>query len=64
MIAGFELPANFGDTPAARSAFTQVSVACVNQLETTCLSRTVETHRSGAIVGAMGIGRILLIAVP
>ncbi len=64
VIAGFELPANFGDTPGARSAFTQVSVACVNQLETTCLSRTVETHRSGAIVGAMGIGRILLIAVP
>lgn len=64
VIAGFELPAHFGDTPAARAAFAQVSAACVNQLETTCLSRTLESHRSGAIVGAMGVGRILLIAVP
>ena len=64
VIAGFELPAHLGDTPAARAAFEQVSAACVNQIETTCLTRTLEQHRSGAIVGAMGVGRVLLIAVP
>jgi hypothetical protein len=64
VIAGFEWPAHFGNTPAARTAFNHVSAACVNQIETTCLSRTMERHRSGAIVGAMGVGRVLLIAVP
>lgn len=64
VIAGFEWPANFGDTPSARAAFTEVSAACVNQIETTCLSRTIESHPSGAIVGAMGVGKLLLIAVP
>jgi hypothetical protein len=64
VIAGFELPANLGDTPAARAGFAQVNAACVNQLETTCLSRTLETHRSGVIVGVMGVGRALLLAVP
>ena len=64
VIAGFEWPVHFGNTPAARAAFDQVSAACVSQIETTCLSRTMERHRSGAIVGAMGVGRVLLIAVP
>jgi hypothetical protein len=64
VIAGFTLPAHFGDTPAAREMFNHVSAACVNQIDTTCRSRTVERHRSGAIVGAMGIGRILLLALP
>jgi hypothetical protein len=64
VIAGFVLPAHFGDTPAARDMFTRVGAACVNQIETTCLSRTVESHRSGAIVGAIGVGRILLLALP
>jgi hypothetical protein len=64
VIAGFEWPVHFGDTPEARTAFDQVSAACVSQIETTCLSRTMERHRSGAIVGAMGVGRVLLIAVP
>ncbi len=64
VIAGFEWPAHFGDTPAARAAFNQVSAACVSQIDTTCLSRTFERHRSGAIVGAMGVGRILLLALP
>lgn len=64
VIAGFEWPAHFGDTPAARAAFEHVSGSCVSQIETTCLSRTVERHRSGAIVGALGVGRILLLALP
>lgn len=64
VIAGFEWPANFGDTPAARAAFDHISAACVSQIDTTCLSRTVERHRSGAIVGALGVGRILLLALP
>ena len=64
VIAGFELPVHFGDTPAARALFSDVTAACLNQLETTCLSRTLEQHRSGAIVGALGIGRILLLALP
>ena len=64
VIAGFEWPANLGDTPAARAAFDQVSASCVGQMATTCLSRTVERHRSGAVIGVMGIGRILLLALP
>ena len=64
VIAGFEWPAHFGNTAAARAAFERVSAACVSQIETTCLSRTVERHRSGAVVGAMGVGRILLLALP
>lgn len=64
VIAGFEWPAHFGDTSAARAAFNQISAACVSQVETTCLSRTFARHRSGAVVGAMGVGRILLLALP
>jgi hypothetical protein len=64
VIAGFALPAHFSDTPAAREIFNHVSAACVNQIETTCLSRTLESHRSGAGVGALGVGRVLLLALP
>ncbi len=64
VIAGFEWPAHFGNTPAARATFDQVSAACVSQIDATCLSRTFARHRSGAIVGAMGVGRILLLALP
>ena len=64
VIAGFEWPAHFGETPAARAAFEQVSATCVSQMEISCLSRTVERHRSGAVIGVMGVGRVLLLALP
>lgn len=56
VLGGFEWPANFGDTPAARSAFERFSVACLKQVEATCRDRQVERHRRGAIVGVIGVG--------
>lgn len=64
VIAGFEWPAHFGNTADARALFDRVSATCVSQVETTCVSRTFERHRSGAVVGVMGVGRILLLALP
>jgi hypothetical protein len=64
VLAGFEWPAHFGDTPEKRTMFEQVSTACVEQINTTCASTILERHRRGAVVGALGVGRVVLIALP
>lgn len=64
ILAGFEWPANLGDTAAARDMFSRVSAACVSQIETTCLSRSLSRDRTGAVVGGLGVGRALLLALP
>lgn len=64
VIAAFEWPANLGDMPTARASFTTVSAACVNQLQTTCVNRSMALDRGGAAVGALGIGRLLLLSSP
>jgi hypothetical protein len=64
ILAGFEWPANLGDTPSARDAFSRLSTACVSQVETTCVSRSLQRDRTGAVVGALGVGRALLLALP
>jgi hypothetical protein len=64
VLAAFEWPAHFGDTPAKRSTFEQVSAACVSQINTTCGSTILEQRRDGAIVGALGVGEAVLMALP
>lgn len=64
VLAGFEWPANLGDTTANRDAFTSASTSCVRQIERTCVARATEHDRSGAAVGAVGVGRVLLLALP
>jgi hypothetical protein len=64
VLAGFEWPVHFGDTAASRSLFEHVSRACVEQINTTCASTILERHSSGAVVGALGVGRVVLIALP
>ena len=63
VIAGFEWPAHFGATAAARSIFDQVSSTCVRQIETTCVANLLEKHPSGAVVGALGVGPLVSIAL-
>ena len=62
VIAGFEWPANMGSTPEAWASFTSVSAACVSQIETTCLGRSMVRDRSGSAVGALGVGKVLLLS--
>lgn len=64
VLAGFEWPAHFGDTPAGRSLFEHVTAACVEQINISCNSTILERHSSGAVVGALGVGRRVLIALP
>ena len=64
VLAGFEWPAHFGNTAADRAMFTNVSAACVAQINTTCSTTILEQHPSGAVVGALGVGRLVLIALP
>ena len=64
VLAVFEWPAHFGDTPEARAIYTQTSAVCVKHIEMSCVTRAVNTDRSGATVGAMGVGRVMLIASP
>jgi hypothetical protein len=64
VIAGFEWPANLGNTPAAWASFTSIAAACVNQIETTCHDRSLVRDRAGSVVGALGIGKTLLLSLP
>jgi hypothetical protein len=64
VLAAFEWPANLGDTAANRAAFTSASTSCVRQIERTCVARATAPDRSGAAVGVIGVGRVLLLALP
>jgi hypothetical protein len=64
VVAGFEWPVHFAGTPEKRSMFEQVTAACVEQINTTCASTMLHTHASGAVVGVLGVGRVVLIALP
>jgi hypothetical protein len=64
VLAGFEWPTHFGDTPETRATYAHVSAACVEQINTTCASTILERHSSGAVVGALGVGRAVLLALP
>jgi hypothetical protein len=64
VLAGFEWPVHFGNTPEKRSLFERVTAACVEQINTTCASTILERHSSGAVVGALGVGRAVLLALP
>lgn len=57
VIAGFEWPANFGDTPANRAQFDRNVSACLKDMDTTCARTATERTNSNAIVGAVGVGR-------
>ena len=56
VLAAFEWPAHFGDTPEQRAAFDLRASSCIRQLEATCRAVEVERHRSGAAVGVIGAG--------
>jgi hypothetical protein len=64
VLAGFEWPAHYGDTPDARARFAAVSTACVRLIATTCVAHATEDGPSGAAVGALGVGRAGLVAPP
>lgn len=56
VLAAFEWPAHFGDTPEQRAAFHQRASSCVRQIEATCRAVDIERDRSGAAVGLIGAG--------
>jgi hypothetical protein len=56
VLAAFEWPAHYGDTPQARSAFEQRGTSCVTQVEASCRAHEVERDRRGAAVGIIGVG--------
>ena len=56
VLAAFEWPAHFGDTPKQRAAFDLRASSCVRQIEATCRAFEVERHPRGAVVGVIGAG--------
>ena len=56
VLGVFKWPANLGDTPEARDAYTRVSAACVATVQSTCATNVVERDRSGAPLGVLGAG--------
>jgi hypothetical protein len=56
VLAAFEWPAHFDDTPGQRAAFQQRASSCGQRMETTCRAVQVERDRSGAAVGMIGAG--------
>jgi hypothetical protein len=56
VLAVFEWPAHFSDTPTQRSAFQHRSSTCLQRIEATCRIVEVERHQDGAPVGVMGAG--------
>jgi hypothetical protein len=56
VLAAFEWPAHYGDTPESRAAFEQISAACVQRIEATCRAYEAARHQSGAAVGIIGAG--------
>jgi hypothetical protein len=56
VLAAFEWPAHFGDTPEQRAAFHVIASSCVRQIEATCRAVEVERDRGGAAVGLIGAG--------
>jgi hypothetical protein len=56
VLAAFEWPAHFDDTPEQRVAFHARSSSCVQQIEATCRAFEVERDRGGAAVGVIGAG--------
>jgi hypothetical protein len=56
VLAAFEWPAHYGDTPESRAAFEQISSSCVERIAVTCRRYEVERHPSGAAVGIIGAG--------
>ncbi|MGH9218793.1 MAG: hypothetical protein ACRD1W_05805 [Vicinamibacterales bacterium] len=56
VLAVFEWPAHFGDTPDKRAAFEQRTSACVPRIEATCRAVQVERARDGSPVGVIGVG--------
>lgn len=56
VIAGFEWPAHFSETPEGRSRYEQQQSQCVAQVQATCAGVALEQRRDGAVVGALGAG--------
>lgn len=56
VLAVFEWPAHFGDTPEQRAAFRQQGSSCLRQIEATCRAVDVERDPAGAPVGVLGGG--------
>jgi hypothetical protein len=56
VVAGFEWPAHFDNTSAARARYEQQQSTCVAQVRSTCASVALEQHRDGAVVGVLGVG--------
>ena len=56
VIAGFEWPAHFANTPEGRNRYEQQQSRCVAQVQATCAAVALERRPDGAVVGALGAG--------
>jgi hypothetical protein len=58
VLAGFEWPAHFTDTPEGHERYQAQQSACVAQIRATCAATAFEQRPTGEIVGAVGVRRI------
>lgn len=57
VLAGFEWPVHFADTPKGRDRYERQQSRCVAQMRATCASMILEQRATGEIIGALGVGR-------
>lgn len=56
LLAGFEWPAHFTNTTAARARYQQQQSGCVAQARATCAGIALEQRPDGSIIGVLGVG--------